>query len=199
MQTPVDQTDSKAPTLPPISNCSGFRDPEKAGLQNSTAGKMGSILVNEDIHNENPEENESVGVYTLPTAQIDDNGFQSFKIDSLASNQPTSPTGVREEILLLSWLIVLLRTREGSQISYEWAYKSQGDGFEFEKEIRRLAMVEIVSGIQSTIGDTATAISHHIATVSPSKPAAVSSPVSLLLSTSSLSQTSEEAKDEVSK
>ncbi|KAI9371278.1 hypothetical protein BJX61DRAFT_543816 [Aspergillus egyptiacus] len=129
----------------------------------------------------------------LGQGQLNGDGSRSFKIDGLASDQPTA-TGLKEEVLLLSWFVALLRTREGS-ISYEWAYNNRQDGgTNPEIEKTSLAVDELKIGLQSRVAEAATAISQHIATAS-SKQRGDSSPASLLLSTGSLSQNSE-AKDE---
>ncbi|KAJ5373177.1 AMP-dependent synthetase/ligase [Penicillium concentricum] len=126
------------------------------------------------------------GIEKVPT---DVNGdFSSFQITHLASEQVATPTGMKEEIVLLSWLMVLLRSREDSQISYDWSHKDFANGVEPES-VNKLLMNEVMKGLQSNVGEVATAISRNIST-------AASSPSSLLLSTSSLSRTSEEAKDE---
>lgn len=145
---------------------------------------MGSIHL-DDVHDRHDWKN-------------DGDGFRSFKIVGLASEQTTTPTGMRDEHLLLSWLILLLRTREGSQIGFDWAFRGRANGFEHEPVNRHLSMGEVMTGLQNSVGQVAASISRHIAIAAPSRPAAMSSPVSLLLSTSFLSQTSEEVKDEVS-
>lgn len=128
------------------------------------------------------------GIEKVPT---DANGdFSSFPIAHLVSEQINTPTGMKEEIVLLSWLMVLLRSREDSQISYEWSYKDSANDAEPES-VSKLLMNEVMKGLQSNVGEVATAISRNITT-------GASSPTSLILSTSSLSRTSEEAKDEVS-
>ncbi|KOS38326.1 hypothetical protein ACN38_g10847 [Penicillium nordicum] len=125
----------------------------------------------------------------IDKAPTDTNGdFSSFQIAHLASEQITTPTGMKEEIVLLSWLMVLLRSREDSQISYDWSYKDFANGTE-PKSVNKLLMNEVMKGLQSNVGEVATAISRSIT-------AGASSPASLILSTSSLSRTSEEAKDE---
>ncbi|KAL4781623.1 hypothetical protein BJX76DRAFT_11798 [Aspergillus varians] len=130
----------------------------------------------------------------LDQAQPNGNSSKSFKVVGLTPDEATA-TGLKEELILLSWSIALLRTREGSQISYEWAYRSRGDGRQTEPVKRRLALDELKIGLQSSIGDAAVAISNHIATVAAGQYEATSNAASLLLSTGSLSQTSE-AKDE---
>jgi hypothetical protein len=147
---------------------------------------MGSIQ-HDDIHNQKHYSNESGN---LVVARLNGDDVKTFEVAGLASDEESSPAGMRDEIVLLSWLIVLLRTREGGQIRYEWAYRRAGE----ELVPRSLAMNEVVAGLQSSVRETAVAVSRHIATDSPSR----SAPASLLLSTSSLSQTSDEAKDEVS-
>ncbi|KAJ5963768.1 uncharacterized protein N7479_003644 [Penicillium vulpinum] len=125
----------------------------------------------------------------IDKAPADANGdFSSFKIADLVSEQAVTPTGMKEEIVLLSWLMVLLRSREDSQISYDWSYKNSENGVE-PQSVNKLLMNEVMKGLQSNVGEVATAISRNITT-------GASSPASLVLSTSSLSRTSEEAKDE---
>jgi len=118
------------------------------------------------------------------------NGFSSFEVALLASDQDATPTGMKEEIVLLSWLIVLLRSREDNQISYDWFYAGDTKGTE-QETVNKLSMNEVMKGLQSNVGEVATAISRNI-------PTGASIPASIILSTSTLSQTSETAKDEVS-
>jgi hypothetical protein len=157
--------------------------------------RMGSIHVDDSQGQDQPKL-EHVDMPSM--GQTNGDGFRSFKVIDLASDQPSTPTGMKDEILLLSWLIVLLRTREDSQICYDWAYKGQENVVEGEPVNIRLSTDEVMIGLQSKAGQIATAISRHITTAAPMPCTAMSSPVSLLLSTGSLSQTSEGAKDEVS-
>ncbi|KAF4168160.1 hypothetical protein CNMCM6936_003268 [Aspergillus lentulus] len=131
---------------------------------------------------------EMASVEEASSALVDRCGVESFEVAGLASDGPSSPTGMRDEIVLLSWLIVLLRTREGGQIRYEWAYRYPKE----EPVPRSLVINEVVAGLQTSLKETAAAVSRHIAADAPSQ----SAPASLILSTSSLSQASEEAKDE---
>ncbi|EAL86624.1 nonribosomal peptide synthase SidD [Aspergillus fumigatus Af293] len=145
---------------------------------------MGSIQ-QDDVHNQIDHCNQSDD---LPAARLNCNDVELFEVAGLACDETSSPTGMRDEMVLLSWLIALLRTREGGQIRYEWAYRYP----EEEPVPRCLAMNEVVAGLQSSVKETAAAVSRHISADVSSPPA----PASLLLSTSSLSQTSDEAKDE---
>ncbi|KAF7169549.1 hypothetical protein CNMCM5623_002209 [Aspergillus felis] len=144
---------------------------------------MGSIQ--QDDHNQKHYSNESGD--SMAT-RLNCNGDESFEVAGLASDEASSVTGMRDEIVLLSWLIVLLRTRDGVQIRYDWAYRRP----EEEPVPRCLAMNEVVAGLQSSVKETAAAVTRHIVTDGPNQ----SAPATLLLSTSSLSQTSEEAKNE---
>lgn len=112
-------------------------------------------------------------------------------VAGLASN--ANMTGIRDEILLVSWLIVLLRTREDGHICFEWTYKDRGN----ESVIGRLSTDEVMAGLQNKIGHVATAISRHITALVPGD-AAISSPVKLLLSTGSLSKAPEAVNQGVS-
>jgi hypothetical protein len=147
------------------------------------------------IHDQNLR-NGSVDILSTEKAEAD--GFRTFEIVGFAADEGTTPTGMRDEILLLSWLIVLLRTREDGQINYEWAYKGRGDGAEHEEEIRRLSADEVMTGLQSNTAETAVAISRHVAAAAPNQCIDLTSPQSLLLSTGSMSQKTENGRDEVS-
>lgn len=157
---------------------------------------MGSILVDE-IPGQNEGRNGPIDVLSKGEP-ADGNGFRYFEVAGLASDKTLSLTGMKDETLLLSWLIVLLRTREGGQVSFDWAYKSPEDVFGDDLETRSLSTDEVVTELQNNITETTTVVSRFITTAEPSQRTPKSSPASLLLSTSSLSKTSEGAKDEVS-
>lgn len=118
--------------------------------------------------------------------------FKTFQVPDLASGQTATPSGMREEVLLLSWLIVLLRTREDSQVSFDWAYE-----YEIENKTAKqcLSMEKVMTGLQDPVEKVTAAIS---ADITPHRQAIPPTPASILLSTSSLSRTYEEIKDEVS-
>lgn len=98
----------------------------------------------------------------------------------------STPAAISEEILLVSWLITLLRTREDSEVSFEWAVRRQGDEGEDEPvNAVRLSAGEVMPGLDTAVEQVAAAISRHIGTAALEQSAA---PLSLLLSTGSLSQ-----------
>lgn len=142
---------------------------------------MGFIPL-EDAHMQNAPTN---GIEKTP--QTNGVAFTSFNVTDLASDR-TTPTGMKEEIVLLSWLMVLLRSREDSQISYDWSYTN--DENDSQQIINKLSMNEVMNGLGSNVRDVATAIQNTI----PSGP---SNPKSILLSTSSLTKSCETIKDEV--
>ncbi|GME46731.1 uncharacterized protein K452DRAFT_303125 [Neofusicoccum parvum] len=129
---------------------------------------------------------------TFSTSQAVDVDFTSFEVPGLASDQDASPTGMKDEVVLLSWLIVLLRTGDDCQVCFDWAYNS---GLEREPKIKCLSMDRVMTGLQDQVGRLAAAISDDIDTVKDSEKTTSSPFVSLFLSTSSLSQTSQDAKD----
>ncbi|GAQ44074.1 nonribosomal siderophore peptide synthase Sid2 [Aspergillus niger] len=99
----------------------------------------------------------------------------------------TTPSGMKEELLLVSWLIVLLRTREDGQASFEWAYK--GDE---PSPANRCLSTEVMADLRSSVGQTAAAIARKHTTTPETAP---SGSLALLLSTSTLSQTTEEPNE----
>jgi len=127
----------------------------------------------------------------------EDDGFRSFPVPGLAADGSSGPTGMRDEIVLLSWLLVLLRIREDGQICYEWAYQRRCGG-DLDPVSVRLSADDVLTGLPSQVGEVAAAVAHHIATLAPRPSPSASAPVSLLLSTSSLSSVSSGGTDQVS-
>lgn len=156
------------------------------------SGGLGSLHVSEVP--ENQAEPKPIG--PLSTVEVNDDGFQYFEVSNLFSEQFTTPTGMKEEILLLSWLIVLLRTRENSQITYDWAYQQQN--VVRHESASKLLMSNLVTGLQNRVRDVATAIAYHVSIAGQNFPQAGSSSTSLILSTDSLASPSNDTKDEVS-
>jgi len=116
---------------------------------------------------------------------VGSNGIQSFHIPKLSSDKLPTPTGMREDVLLLAWLLVLLRIREDGQAEFEWTYDYGGsfsDKFVLSSE-------KAATSLQSNVEEVTSAISQHVAEVTSRrrmKPA--SRPVSVFLSTGVLSR-----------
>ncbi|KAI0123174.1 nonribosomal siderophore peptide synthase Sid2 [Xylariales sp. AK1849] len=130
------------------------------------------------------------------TGQAKGDSFRSFEVIGLGSDYTSTPTGMRDEVLLLSWLIVLLRTREDGRTSCDWAYKSRENGIEHEIVWRCLSVDDVMTNLQNNVRQVARAISLNITTAVPGPYTAKASPASLFLSTGTLSRALEGAKDE---
>lgn len=144
----------------------------------------------------------SVGVDEQGLTQADGHAFKYFTIDGLLSPSETClPTALRADVLLTSWLIVLMRTREDRQASFEWAYDGRDDEAVHQRTTKRLSTDEVLPGLDldSSLGDAIQkALSHHAAGVKDLC-TATSCPRYLLLSTGSLSQDSTDEQDQVSR
>lgn len=149
---------------------------------------MAPIGIN-DMLDRNDRGHGSVGL----TQGSTNGNARSFEVVGLASDELTR-TGMKDDILLLSWLAMLLKTREGGQVSFEWAYDISG-------ESNRLSMNEVVKGLEDNIVNASAAIRRYITSVVPTRSdnAPVTSQVPLILSTNSFSKGSDAAKEEVSK
>lgn len=123
--------------------------------------------------------------------------FQPFDVAGISINEGTTRTGMREDVVLLSWLIVLLRTSEGGQAGYDWTYKHKEDGYEAEAMTGHLSTSEVMPGFQSTVGQVTAAISNHIKATAPGQSTFKLGPESLLLSSSSLSRACVDIEDKV--
>ena len=145
-----------------------------------------------------PRGDEQLG--TSFTGQAVGDGFRSYEVADLSPDQPSTPTGMSDEFLLVAWLIVLLRAREDGQVRYDWAYKGPAAGFEEHEPVNTLSTDQVVSSLQSTIQQVLEAVSRHVTRAAPTESAAAAAagPASLLLSTGPLSRASEGVRDEVS-
>ncbi|OAL47340.1 NRPS6, nonribosomal peptide synthase [Pyrenochaeta sp. DS3sAY3a] len=118
----------------------------------------------------------------------------AFKTSSLMPQESIVLLNNRDETILLSWLIVLMQSREGSQFQFEWAYQ-QGENDE-QDGARALLLKDAVPGMQSSIGQCIEAISEHITTIPSHQLVPPSNSKGLLLSTSFLSESSENLQHE---
>ncbi len=108
---------------------------------------------------------------------------------------------ITEETLLVSWLLVLLRSRDDTQFTCEWAFCGDEDGAGGEPVSSvSLDVSSVVPGLQTTVEQASAAISQHITSALPKADSSQPRPVSLLLSTGSLTKTTKGVKnDEVSR
>ncbi|RAH46727.1 nonribosomal peptide synthase SidD [Aspergillus brunneoviolaceus CBS 621.78] len=122
-------------------------------------------------------------------SQVDADGFHLFQVAGLeapsTSISTITPTGTREEVLLVSWIILLLQSCEDGQVRFEWAYSGA--------EKSSLSTPQVMPGLQSTIGQVSAAVAQHIAAATQDQSPVT--PTTLLLSTGTLSQAPEEVKD----
>jgi hypothetical protein len=110
----------------------------------------------------------------------------TYDIDNLASS---TPSGMREDVLLVSWLIVLLRTRESERVSFDWKYQSSSNAP--EDPLKHLSMEDVMKDLEDTVDNVTRTISRQILTTDSGKNYA--EPVSVVLSTSVLSQQFEDS------
>jgi hypothetical protein len=123
-----------------------------------------------------------------------DRVFRSFKLESLAVKQDSCLTGMRDELVLLSWCIVLLRTSEEGQVSFEWAYREQSK----DLNSHFFNTAQAIPSLEGSVEQVGRQILQHIRTGSSDQPTLTSSPVSLVLSTGLLSQTTSDLDGKVS-
>lgn len=164
-----------------------------AAKQADRVARMGFIL-NDDIRSQHDQPGDTAKA--VPKDQPNCISGRSFTMAGLISDQVSTPTCMKEEIVLLSWLIVLLRTREDGRASYEWTYQPQGDVSKREVAFK-LSTDEVLPRLQNNVEDTLALISRHIENVKGNLGPAESSPTSLLLSTGFLSESADSAKDDV--
>jgi hypothetical protein len=122
---------------------------------------------------------------------------QLFNIVGLAPYNCATPTGMRDEIILLSWLIVLMRTQESSSVRVEWRYQGSEEVLGGGDAVRTLTPNDVTIGLQSHVGQAAAMLAGIIPSVTEAQQSSFADRPSLLISNGSLSQSSEDATEEV--
>lgn len=122
---------------------------------------------------------------------------KTFEINGLAPQNCSTPTGMRDEIILIAWLIVLMRVQESDLVRCEWQYQGSPQELENGDAVRRLSPNDVMIGLQSHTGQSAAILAGLIPSITEPQ-SALPSLASIRLSTGPLSLTSEDAKDEVS-
>ncbi|KAJ5220432.1 Nonribosomal peptide synthetase 4 [Penicillium chermesinum] len=108
------------------------------------------------------------------------------------SSQDTTSTGMRDEIVLLAWALVLMRRKEGALPRFEWAHLAEG-----KPVINQLPTEEVFPSLQLTTRKVAASILQLIQNATRTKHVPGAS--ALLLSSNSLSKDSEVTKNEETK
>ncbi|KAJ5769535.1 hypothetical protein N7520_004094 [Penicillium odoratum] len=138
--------------------------------------------------NDLPDRNQPNGVAEL-SRPVDSDGFRCFHATDLAPEVST-PTGMKEDVVLLAWLIVLMRTREGTLPRFEWAYNSRSDA-DVKSVHNQLPTENVVPGLDSSVEQIATAISQYIKSTTPVELGDAPNSASLILSSGSLTYDAE--------
>ena len=91
-----------------------------------------------------------------------------FELGGLVCQKETSTsTGMREDVLLLSWLIVLLRTQSDGEASCTWAYRNSRDEKTEDLIWNQLSSRDVIASQEDTIRAATDAISCRIAQITP--------------------------------
>lgn len=123
---------------------------------------------------------------------------KTFDVDGLVPRNCATLTGMRDEVVLISWLIVLMRMQESSLVRCEWQYHGSEEIPANGDAVRTLSPNDVMIGMQSHAGQAAAMLARTIPTTTQTQQSALETPASLRLSTGSLSPSPENATDEVS-
>ncbi|KAI5199853.1 nonribosomal peptide synthase SidD [Aureobasidium subglaciale] len=111
------------------------------------------------------------------------------EIRCLHADQYRTRTGMREDIIRLAWLIVLMRTREGSQVSYEWNYRQPSSSDFPEHEVDG---AQLIKGLDESVETVSKRIWQTSAPTMSSDLDVLTEPDSMILSTSVLFKQADE-------
>ncbi|KAF7717877.1 Nonribosomal peptide synthase (NRPS) [Penicillium ucsense] len=131
------------------------------------------------------------------SGQVDTNYHISsqYEISVLSCDDDGSPTGLRENVVLLAWLICLLRTSEDGKASFEWRYEDQLDGSP-AGEVAALSSDEVLPALQNSIEGALLVVTRHISDAKGKICNQATSSQSLVLSTGPLN-TNEDSQDDI--
>lgn len=139
---------------------------------------------------------DSYGNRKSQSARYDSPGPIRVHAAELEDDERMFPTGFKEHIVLVAWLIVLLPSREGNSTDFEWTY-AHAHGLSHGTKVRHLQADKVLKGLQSNIHEAATIVLNGLALDELSGAQDSTNHTKLILSTGSLSQTSEETDNEV--
>lgn len=109
---------------------------------------MGSTEVHRTYHQPHLTDSSS---YQLFTGRVDEDGFSSFQVLDLADNQDNTLLSLADEVVLLSWFLTLLRTRENTSISFNWAYNGLINGYKDEQQIKLFTQDGLMTSMKDTV------------------------------------------------
>lgn len=114
------------------------------------------------------------------------NGLSVFEIQSSGSEHPSTASSY--DVLLLSWLLVLLRTREDGRASFEWSFRCQKEN-EYQTPNTHLSTDDVLtdSQLHGSFAQAIERVSRHIKTNAPRLHTAKHNETSIIVSTASLS------------
>lgn len=160
---------------------------------------MGSIQVDDAFVSRHEPQVEHVEVAPpLPAQAASGDQFRHFEVPGLASDDAASISGMREDMVLVSWLIVLWRTREDAQISFDWAYRGWDIDTDHEAATPTcLSTDEIATGMQTKVEEATASISRHLARVDEGATGPWPNPASLIISTETTSRSDGEEVSEI--
>ncbi|RFU81402.1 nonribosomal peptide synthase [Trichoderma arundinaceum] len=139
-----------------------------------------------------------VGYTNMTSQSSQGNGnLKIIKLNGLAAHQHSTLTGMKDEILLLSWFLVLLRVKDDRQVEYDWVYQTRGPGAEREISGGCLSTDNVMVSLESNAGQAATAILQHVTNTTLGSYEASAGPISLLMSTTRRFKKSQDNKHEV--
>jgi len=151
---------------------------------------MGSVQVGEGfVSRHGPQVDHVEAATPLDTPAVSGDQFLHFEVPELASDEAASVSGMREDIVLVSWLIVLWRAREDAQISYDWAYRGWDIDIDHDAATPTcLSTDEIATGMQTKVDEATASISRHLTRVHGGAAGPWPNPASLILSTETTSR-----------
>ncbi|KAK5051561.1 hypothetical protein LTR84_003213 [Exophiala bonariae] len=123
--------------------------------------------------------------YQLLTGRADEEGFRSFQIIDLTDDQEATVTTLSDEIVLLSWFLTLLRTRDNPSLSFDWVHYIPRNGYIQDQGAECFRLGDLVTNMNATVGTIKRKISSLLQACGNTAQTIKSADSSLILSTSS--------------
>lgn len=125
-------------------------------------------------------------VRQLQTGRTDENDFSVFEIISPPKDQEAIANVLGDGILLLSWFLTLLRTRDNPSLCFDWVHYIPRNGYIQDQGAECFKIGDLMTNMNHTVGITARKISSLLQSESAAQSVKATN-CPLILSTSSQS------------
>ena len=138
-----------------------------------------------------------LGMNGIPSIPRERWSLGEVYLPGLLSEPQSTPTGLKDEIILLSWLIVLLRVKEDRQASYDWMYRTREPENKHRLSSGYLSTSQVIANLKSNVREATTAVSTYLSGITLNSQVGHPGSMSLILNTECQPKDADERESQV--